>query len=83
VGETTRVLLRRVPWRVLVRRGAADSLGHVLLLARQRGVEVEEVADMPYRCMGLIHPHYTRGATGADGRAAGALRVPEAEAPRR
>ncbi|RZS90091.1 phosphoribosyltransferase-like predicted ribonucleoside biosynthesis protein [Motilibacter rhizosphaerae] len=70
VGETTRVLLRRVPWRILVRRGAAPALAHVLLLASQRGVEVEEVEDMPYSCVGLIHPRYDRGATGADGLAA-------------
>ena len=70
VGETTRVLLRRVPWRVLVRRGAAPGLAHVLLLAEQRGVIVEEVDDVPYSCVGLIHPRYTRGATGADGQSA-------------
>ena len=68
VGETTRVLLRRVPWRVLVRPGAEAELAHVLLLAEQRGVAVEEVPDLPYSCVGLIHPRYTAGATGADGR---------------
>jgi len=67
VGETTRVLLRRVPWRVLVHPEALPELGHVLLLAQRRGVPVEEVAELPYRCVGLIHPRYTRGATGADG----------------
>lgn len=68
VGETTRVLLRRVPWKVLVRAGALEAdLAHVRLLAAQRGVPVEEVADLPYSCVGLIHPRYTRGATGADG----------------
>lgn len=67
VGETTRVLLRRVPWRVLVRPDSLDELGHVLLLAEQRGVVVEEVADLAYSCVGLIHPRFTRGATGADG----------------
>lgn len=68
VGETTRVLLRRVPWRILARTGAGDELDHIRLLAEQRGVPVEEVPGLPYRCMGLIHPRYTRGATGADGR---------------
>lgn len=71
VGETTRVLLRRVPWRVLVHPGRLDELGHVLLLAEQRGVPVEEVADLAYSCVGLIHPRYTRGATGADGQSTG------------
>lgn len=71
VGETTRVLLRRVPWRVLTRRGAGRDLDHVRLLAGQRGVPVEEADGLPYSCVGLIHPRYTRGATGTDGKAAG------------
>ncbi|MFF8968353.1 phosphoribosyltransferase [Streptomyces sp. NPDC014995] len=69
VGETTRVLLRRVPWKILARAGAGADLDHVRLLADQRGVPVEEVAELPYTCVGLIHPRYTRGATGADGKA--------------
>ncbi|NWF27475.1 phosphoribosyltransferase domain-containing protein [Streptomyces sp. PKU-EA00015] len=69
VGETTRVLLRRVPWKILAQRGAGADLDHVRLLAEHRGVPVEEVDDLPYTCVGLIHPKYTRGATGADGRA--------------
>lgn len=69
VGETTRVLLRRVPWRILAKRGAGADLDHVRLLAEQRGVPVEEVDGLPYSCVGLIHPRYTRGATGADGTA--------------
>ncbi|HJD84176.1 phosphoribosyltransferase [Kitasatospora aureofaciens] len=67
VGETTRVLLRRVPWRVLARRGAGADLDHVRLLAAQRGVPVEEVDGLPYSCVGLVHPRYSRGATGAGG----------------
>ena len=69
VGETTRVLLRRVPWKILARRGAGTDLGHVRLLAEQRGVPIEEVDNLPYTCVGLIHPRFTRGATGADGKA--------------
>ncbi|MFG2607714.1 phosphoribosyltransferase [Streptomyces sp. NPDC048514] len=69
VGETTRVLLRRVPWKILARAGAGADLDHVRLLAGQRGVPVEEVGELPYTCVGLIHPKYTRGATGADGKA--------------
>jgi hypothetical protein len=67
VGETTRVLLRRVPWLVLARPDAA--IEHVRLLAARRGVEVRAVDGLPYECVGLIHPQYTRAATGADGRA--------------
>ncbi|WP_307128988.1 phosphoribosyltransferase [Streptomyces sp. B1I3] len=69
VGETTRVLLRRVPWKILAARGAGADLDHVRLLAEQRGVPVEEVDGLPYTCVGLIHPKFTRGATGADGTA--------------
>ncbi|MFD9306439.1 phosphoribosyltransferase [Streptomyces sp. NPDC060048] len=72
VGETTRVLLRRVPWKILAQRGAGADLDHVRLLAQQRGVPVEEVDGLPYTCVGLIHPRFTRGATGADGKAVSA-----------
>lgn len=72
VGETTRVLLRRVPWKILASRDAGADLAHVRLLAEQRGVPVEEVDGLPYSCVGLIHPRYTRGATGADGKAVSA-----------
>ena len=56
VGETTRVLLRRVPWKVLVRPDAVADVAHVLLLAEQRGVTIEIVPDLPYSCVGLIRP---------------------------
>ncbi|MET8470937.1 phosphoribosyltransferase [Streptomyces sp. NPDC006422] len=72
VGETTRVLLRRVPWKILARADAGADLDHVRLLAEQRGVPVEVVDELPYSCVGLIHPKYTRGATGTDGRAVAA-----------
>ncbi|MFD0994786.1 hypothetical protein HNR16_001643 [Pseudoclavibacter chungangensis] len=56
VGETTRVLLRRIPWRVLVRPDAMTDVAHVLLLAEQRGVPVEVVEGLPYSSVGLIRP---------------------------
>lgn len=62
VGETTRVLLRRVPWKVLIRTGDAEKLHHVLLLARQRGVPIESVDGLAFSCVGLIHPRFSRGA---------------------
>lgn len=54
VGETTRVLLRRVPEVVLARPGAGAELDHVRLLAQQRGVPVREVADLSFSCVGII-----------------------------
>lgn len=56
VGETTRVLLRRVPWKVLVRPDALPQLAHVLHLAAERGAAVEERPDLPYACVGVIRP---------------------------
>ncbi|GAB3652076.1 hypothetical protein GCM10027589_09300 [Actinocorallia lasiicapitis] len=57
VGETTRVLLRRVPWRILAREGAGAELDHIRVLAAERGVPVVEVGpDLPYACVGLIKP---------------------------
>lgn len=68
VGETTRVLLRRIPWKVLVRPDAAEDVAHIRLLAAQRGVEVLDVPELPYSCVGLIHPLDIPGAAGADGK---------------
>ncbi|MEO6701169.1 MAG: RNA-binding protein, partial [Jatrophihabitantaceae bacterium] len=62
VGETTRVLLRRVPWKILMRRDAAAGLGHLRLLAAQRGVAVELVDELAYSCVGLIRPGFSRDA---------------------
>jgi hypothetical protein len=71
VGETTRVLLRRVPWKILIRTGDAGRLHHVLLLAAQRGVPVEEVDGLAFSCVGLIHPRFSRaGAARPPGPAA-------------
>lgn len=56
VGETTRVLLRRVPWQILVDPARRDELKHVELLARERGVPLVEVQGLGYSCVGLIKP---------------------------
>ncbi|TVY03269.1 cysteine protease StiP family protein [Cohnella terricola] len=56
VGETTRVLLRRVPWRILVDDRNNPNLAPVLLLAADRGVPVEEYPDLTYSCCGIIKP---------------------------
>ncbi|RKP48834.1 hypothetical protein D7Z26_20895 [Cohnella endophytica] len=56
VGETTRVLLRRVPWKILVDDLNNPNLAPILLLAKDRGVPVEEYADLTYSCCGIIKP---------------------------
>lgn len=54
VGECTRVLLRRVPWKILVNDFNNPYIQHVLMLAEARNVPVEEYKDMSYSCCGLI-----------------------------
>ncbi|WP_342511895.1 cysteine protease StiP family protein [Sporosarcina sp. FSL K6-1522] len=54
VGETTRVLLRRVPWKILVNPTFSNDLTHILMLAKERNVPVEEFTDMSYSCCGII-----------------------------
>ena len=54
VGETTRVLLRRVPWKILMRDPSSPYVKHILMLAEERNVEVVEYPGMNYLCMGLI-----------------------------
>ena len=54
VGEATRVLLRRVPWKILVREPDHPDHVHLRLLAEQRGVPIEVVPDLAYSCMGLV-----------------------------
>lgn len=56
VGETTRVLLRRVPWKILVDTMDNPNLRHILLLAKDRGVPVEIFPGMTYSCCGIIKP---------------------------
>lgn len=54
VGETTRVLLRRVPWKILMRDPSSPYVRHILMLAEEKGVEVVAYPKMNYLCMGLI-----------------------------
>ena len=53
VGESTRVLLRRKPERLLV-RDEGEDVAHLLQLAAERDVPVERYEDMPYSSCGLI-----------------------------
>jgi hypothetical protein len=54
VGEATRVLLRRVPWKILVRELEHPDHAHLRLLAADRGVPIEVVPDLAYSCVGLV-----------------------------
>lgn len=55
IGEATRVLLRRVPWKVLVHSLDDEAhLGHLYQLASEKGVELVEYPLVNYRACGLI-----------------------------
>ena len=54
VGECTRVLLRRVPWKILIDDFDNPNLKHILMLAKDRNVPVEIYKNMSYSCVGII-----------------------------
>ncbi len=55
IGETTRVLLRRIPWKILVHSLRDEAhLGHIYRLAAEKGVAVEEYPLLNYRACGII-----------------------------
>lgn len=56
IGETTRVLLRRVPWKVLIDekyRGNSE-LSHIVRLAEEKHVPIEYYPLEHYKCCGII-----------------------------
>lgn len=55
IGEATRVLLRRLPWKILVHSLTDNEhLGHLYRLAEEKGVEVVEYPLKNYKACGLI-----------------------------
>lgn len=55
IGEATRVLLRRLPWKILVKSlNDEEHLGHLYQLAKEKEVEVVEYPLIHYRACGII-----------------------------
>lgn len=56
IGETTRVLLRRVPWKILIRSKEAGNpeLAHIIRLAEEKNVPVEIFPLKHYKACGII-----------------------------
>ena len=57
IGETTRVLLRRMPWKVILDESVSEDhadVRHVVQLAREKSVPVERMSLQAYRCCGII-----------------------------
>lgn len=56
LGEATRVLLRRLPWKLLVREDSLDApeTAHLRQLAAEKGVEIASYPLQNYRACGII-----------------------------
>lgn len=54
IGESTRVLLRRVPYIVLVKETNSPEVAHLLLLASEKQVQVEEDPTLPFTALAII-----------------------------
>lgn len=56
IGETTRVLLRRIPWKVLIdeRYKGNPQLEHIVRLAEEKHTPVEYYSLTHYKCCGII-----------------------------
>ncbi|GGJ39328.1 hypothetical protein GCM10008938_26730 [Deinococcus roseus] len=59
VGESTRVMLRRIPERLIVRDPQHPDVHHLIELAEKRQVEVTKQVDLPYQAVALIRPLLT------------------------
>jgi len=54
IGEATRVLLRRVPDKILVKNKNLPEIKHLVVLAKEKNVSIEEDENMPYKAVGII-----------------------------
>lgn len=54
VGETTRVILRRIPYRVIVSDMEDEKLKHIILIAKEKNIKVDILPLKSYRCCGII-----------------------------
>ena len=57
IGETTRVLLRRVPWKVLLNINVSEKdadIQHILELCKEKNVPIEKFNTNNYKVVGII-----------------------------
>ncbi len=56
IGETTRVLLRRAPWKVLIdgEHRLDSSLAHIVRLAEEKNIPIEYYPLQHYKACGII-----------------------------
>lgn len=54
IGESTRVLLRRVPHVILVKEQYTPQTQHLVQLAKEKGVKIETDSTLPYTALAII-----------------------------
>lgn len=57
IGETTRVLLRRIPWKVLLSENVSEDdpdIKHIVQLAVEKSITIERFPMKAYKCCGII-----------------------------
>lgn len=54
IGESSRVLLRRIPRVILVKNFDNPDLAHILEMAKDKGVEVRHYDKTDYECISII-----------------------------
>lgn len=55
IGETTRVLLRRIPWKVLINTSLEDQdIQHILTLCKEKNIPFEKYKMGNYKVCGII-----------------------------
>ena len=54
IGESTRVLLRRIPFIIIVKDINSKYLHHIIQLAKEKNVKVIENKNLPYMCISII-----------------------------
>lgn len=54
IAEATRVMLRRVPARLLLRDRASPDVGHLQILAEEKGVPIDIEPAMPFNAAAFI-----------------------------
>ncbi len=54
IGEATRVLLRRLPKKLLLRDPAASAVAHLVLLAEHKQVPIQVDPNLPYQAVSII-----------------------------
>ena len=55
IGEATRVLLRRLPYMILIAENAEDKyISHIVQLAREKGVPIKRFPLVKYKACGII-----------------------------